>query len=149
MAHSRFEVCQARPAASGGGVPGVPEIVEVQTGQAHVGERLASVGLTSEVATSKEAAGGTEEDEGVWSIFHKGVKATALRAAAAACSGTPYGGAAWAPVPPAMPVGRPPYDASQISTAPRQANAAAHPCQAGQHQRGIRTPDRRTTPYGR
>jgi hypothetical protein len=35
------------------------------------------------------------------------IKATALRAAAAARSGTPYGRAAWAPVPPAVPVGRP------------------------------------------
>ncbi|GLY78642.1 hypothetical protein Airi01_069090 [Actinoallomurus iriomotensis] len=35
------------------------------------------------------------------------IKAPALRAAAAARSGTPYGRAAWAPVPPAVPIGRP------------------------------------------
>ncbi|MCW2860917.1 MAG: hypothetical protein JWP48_2625, partial [Actinoallomurus sp.] len=49
-------------------VPRVPEIMEMQSRETHVGERLAPVRLTPEVATPQETAAGT--------------KATALRAAA-------------------------------------------------------------------
>jgi hypothetical protein len=43
-----------------------------------------------------------------WARFlHERIKAKVLRAAAAARSGTPCGRAAWAPVPAAVPIGRP------------------------------------------
>jgi hypothetical protein len=42
----------------------VPEIMEMQSRETHVGERLAPVRLTPEVATPQETAAGTKEDAG-------------------------------------------------------------------------------------
>jgi hypothetical protein len=44
--------------------PGVPEIMEMQSCETHVGERLAPVRLTPEVATPQEPAAGAEDDAG-------------------------------------------------------------------------------------